>query len=183
MRWIIGAASVGLVWSGLACSEPAVSAVTYQRQSLPGVTFDAAYAAGERALAERFRVTDRDREAGTIGGEDRTAVIQADGSRVLSDAAGTPRRARRIAELRVRSEGSDTEVYCRVFLQENQSGAVRMMTSEHRGEDQPFETPADRDASTTEQQNAVWRNRSRDRVMERQILESVREIVGKPAAG
>ena len=101
--------------SGLACNEPVPSTRLYQRQRLPGVAFEAAFDAAAYAVGERFRISSRDAQGGVIRGEDSRASLPPDGSRPIGDVIGTPRRARRLAEVRVRTLDEDSEVYCRVL--------------------------------------------------------------------
>ena len=93
---------------------------------------------------------------------------------------GSPLHTRKLVEVQVLQHDSDVEVLCRVFVQENTTEAVRMLTRERGAYDQPYNTPAERDAGTTRAQNTVWRNRGRDRATERQIMASIREIVENP---
>ncbi len=159
------------------CNAPAVNARFGQRQRLTGVSYAVAFDAARRALAERFHITDSDPEGGTIRAEQQNIRVDADRTGLLGDALGTPRPARRVAQVFLRRTEDAVELHCRVIVQENQADAVRLLTREHRAYDRPYDTPADRDAGTTRQQNAVWRDLNRDRSMERQILASVRELI------
>ena len=85
---------------------------------------------------------------------------------------------RQIAEVRVTYAGDDVKVYCRVLLQE-QTTRVHQIFAQDRGiSDMPDATPIDRDAGTTEQQNIVWQNVSRDKTAERAILRAILEQTG-----
>lgn len=165
------------------CTQTAFQtvSVSYQRQRLRTTDYHAVFDAAERAVRESFRIAERDRDAGIIRGEQRYADVRPDGLRVISESVGAPLRARKVAEVRLRRHDSDIEVLCRVFVQENTTDAVRMLTREHGVYDQPYDTPADREAGTTRAQNTVWRNRRRDRSTERQLMASIREIVEKSA--
>lgn len=161
------------------CSQSLQSdvSVSYQRQRLRTTDYQAVLDAAQRTVREGFTISDSDHDSGIIRGEQR----RTDGTSSRTTQVGSPLRTRKIAEVRVVQHDSDVEVLCRVFVQENTTDAVRMLTREHRGYDQAYNTPAERDAGTTRDQNTVWRNRGRDRVTERQILASIREIVENPA--
>lgn len=169
-----------LTASGLACNLRDPNAVVFQRQRLRDVTYRSAFAAAEQALHERFGIAHRDVDAGVIRANPAQSVLDATGMRIISDAVGTPRHARRVAEIRVRADGPYIDVYCRVLVQELETEKFRVMQRERGVYDQPTDTPADDEASTTPEQNAVWVNRSRDRVMERQILAAIHERVQEP---
>lgn len=175
-KFVIAALSVqAFLLAG--CADPEISLASFQRQRIDGVSLPAVYDAAERAVADRFRISGRDRSAGLIHGTTfETGVVAASGR------MGSPPRVRRLAEVRLRQEGSGVEVFCRVSVQENATDSVRILRSEHGTYDEPHQTPADREAGTTESQNTVWRNRRRDRGMEREILESVRDALGGVAA-
>ncbi len=164
------------------CLEPEANTVSFQRQRLADVSYQVAFDAAAQALGERFHVSHRDAATGVIRGESRRTADDRDPEpadvRPLSAPLGVPRRFRRVAELRVRRDGDGIEFSCRIRVQENRADTVRMLRREHGVYDQPYDTPIDRDAGTTEAQNTVWRNRRRDREMERSVLSAVREIIG-----
>lgn len=174
-----------IVTSSAGCTEPAPNTISFQRQRLSGVSYRTAFDAAEQAVRERFRVSDLDAGAGVIRGESRRTAGPVDPdprrARLLSDPLGVSRQVRRLAEVRVRRDGPEIELFCRVRVQENQADTVRMLRREYGVRDQPTDTPADRDAGTTEAQNAVWRDRRRDRDMERSLLASIREFIDKSA--
>lgn len=54
-----------------------------------------------------------------------------------------------------------------------------MFRHDHRVSDIPDDTPIDRDAATTTEQNTVWRTIRRDKAAERRILEAILDQAGR----
>ncbi|NOT02066.1 MAG: hypothetical protein HOP29_15750 [Phycisphaerales bacterium] len=151
---------------------------SYQRQRFMGVEFAAAMAAAERAVGEHFAIAERDADAGVVRSEPTEG-----GAGEAGDPAhvnlGTPSRARRLAEVRVVRDGDEIEVLCRVQLQQLETDPFRSRQYDRGTFDEPTDSPAERDASTTPEQNALWQTRRRDRMMERAILAAVAEQLGR----
>jgi len=80
---------------------------------------------------------------------------------------------RRHAVVRIESDDEQSAVYCKVLLQQRATGAYRMLQRDSTGQDTPNETPIDRDAATTEEQNTLWRTLRRDRRSEHELLDSI----------
>ncbi len=163
------------------CGGPEVNTVSFQHQTIQAVSFDSAFAAAESAVGERFRISERNPRTGTIRGVAHETSVDATwepGERRL-----VPVRARRSATVRVREGDGRVDIYCRVQVQENTADTARMLKRENTVFDQPHDTPADRDAGISREQSAVWRNRRRDRAMEREVFASVVEILGGSAGG
>ena len=98
-QWIVLLAA--LTGAGIgACRTPAPTARTHTTLRHRSTRPEAAFAAAEQALRERFRIELRDPKRGLL----RTAAIETRdrvrGGRV-GDALGTPRRVRKTAEVRV----------------------------------------------------------------------------------
>ncbi len=182
MRSFLLVPSALFLLGSFGCQGPAVNTVSFQRQRLDAASHETAYAAAERAVGERFRVSGRDPQNGVIRGTAYESAGHVASRGVLGERL-TLVGARRTVTVRVRDVSGDVEVYCRVRVQENTADSVRMLTRENTISDQPHDTPADREAGTSRAQNAVWKNRSRDRAMEREILASIREILQKNADG
>ena len=87
-------------------------------------------------------------------------------------------RLRRLATVRVGQGAGVVNVYARVALQEQTTEAHRMFQRDHAISDIPGDTPIDREAATTSEQNTVWRTIGRDRAAERRILEAILEETG-----
>jgi len=161
------------------CATPEGSPIQYQRQQLPNVSYQVVFEAAERAVGERFGVAKRDAAAGLLESRPQEGTVDGSGTRIISDKFGTPRQGRRVTEVRVVRDGPNVEVLCRVQVQELETEPFRVMQRERGVYDRPSDTPADSEAGTTPEQNAVWVTRRRDREMERQILESVAEWVDR----
>jgi hypothetical protein len=83
------------------------------------------------------------------------------------------RPVRRIAWLRIQPAGETVKIHCKVLVQEQEAETHRMFARERGGRDTPGETPIERDAATTTEQNTIWRTIRRDRATERNILSRV----------
>ncbi len=177
MRLPWHAAAVVLALTGAGCAQPRVGLGDFQRMSLNNVSSEIAFGAAERALREHFQIAVSSLENGMLRTRPVESVAAVDPERVLSDAFGTRQRVRRIAEVRLRPAGTAIEVHCKVLVLHSETAAARALIHNRGVYDQPTETPADRDAGFTEEQNAVWVIQARDRAMERQILASIREIL------
>jgi hypothetical protein len=82
-----------------------------------------------------------------------------------------------VAEVRVADAGDAVKVFCKVLVQQYESDERRLFVREHALSDLPTETPAAADAATSPEQNATWRTRGRDKVLERRILRAIQERV------
>lgn len=151
------------------------------RQRFRAVAYEAAFDAAQEAVAEQFRVAQSDRERGIIRAEPVELGVETAGDRLLGDAVRASRRARRTATVLVLAQGADVEVTCRVLLQTDQSGAVSSIRRDARPTDNPHDTPADRDAAVTPEQQRAWVDQKRDRDTERVILAAIRERLEKLA--
>ena len=80
---------------------------------------------------------------------------------------------RQVAYLHVTRGAEIVNVYCKVVLQEQTTEAHRMFRHDHQVSDTPGDTPIDREAATTTEQNTVWQTIRRDKAAERRILEAV----------
>ncbi len=150
----------------------------------------AVFQAAETALLERGYKLDRRNLADFI--ERSSGVLRSVGSVVRTVPDGdNPRggrydvrwpagqflssrnRQRRVAQIRMDERQGQVNIYCRVTVQEQVTEATRMFARQYRGVDIPDDTPIDRDAATTNEQNTVWRTRRRDKAAERRILADV----------
>jgi hypothetical protein len=175
---LFGVVCVGLVFCG-ACNQAAPSGRSYTLLRQDSVTMAAAFDAAERAVKERFRVAERDPAAGLL----RTAPVlrsaPAEGTR-LGDTLRTPRRMRTTVEVRVNREGDGVAIGCKALIEENQAGAHSLFVREHAISDVPSDTPAERGAAATNEQNAAWKPAGRDRALEREIVRAIGELLGQP---
>lgn len=159
------------------CAEPAATSLNFAVREVPGAGTDAVWSAAVDAVREQFRIARMDRSAGRI----ETAPIEtqeAGQSGRAGDVLGAQRRVRRLADVRVQEADGIVEVYCKVLVQQYESDERRLFARDKYASDIPSETPADQESATTAEQNAAWRDRGRDKVLERQILESILERVG-----
>jgi hypothetical protein len=88
-------------------------------------------------------------------------------------------RLRRVVQIRIDGRGGAVDVYCKVALEQQVTAAHRMFAYDRMGSDVPGETPIDREAATTTEQNTVWQTVRRDKAAERRILEAVLERAGR----
>jgi len=160
--------------AGCESARPTRRAYSPDRQQAisPREAFDAA----EAALSEHFEIVTRDREQGFL----RTAAVETRERQPagrLGDAIGTPRSVRKFAEVRVEPVPGGVNIWCSVFVEENETSAHRMFAQDRSLSDIPSDTPADREAATTEEQNTVWKQRGRDHAMERRIRARIRQFL------
>ena len=156
------------------CSGPKATTLNYSVLRLADAPEEAVFDAAAQAMREHFDVLRADRARGVIESAPIEAVGSARSGR-LGDVVAMPRRERRVAEIRLEPLGSSVKVFCRVLVQEHNTQAMQMHRSEHRLDDLPTDTPADRDGATTTEQNSVWRTRRHDRDLETRILRAIRE--------
>ncbi len=173
-----GMVAVGLfVLLASGCAEPAATSLNFAVREVPGVSTGAAWSAAIDAVREHFRIARMDRSAGRIVTEP-VETQEAGQSGRAGDLLGAERRMRRVADVRVQESDGGVQVYCKVLVQQFESGERRLFARDKYASDIPSETPADQESATTAEQNAAWRDRGRDKVLERQILESILERVG-----
>jgi len=108
-------------------------------------------------------------------------------ARVIVDAGSPPPRNRRIhrltgdarrhADVWVKTNAQQLAIYCKVLLQQRVTEAHRMLQRDYTGNDTPNDTPIDRDAATTEEQNTLWRTLRRDRRSERELLDAIEQAI------
>ena len=162
------------------CEASAPTARTYSLQRLPDIPSVTVFRAAEKAVAERYRI-DQDqtsRNEGVIISEPIESVEAVPSLRV-GDVLGAKRRVRRFVEVRIVTAQDGTQVFCKVPIQVCETDERALYSRPQRGStDYPSDTPADRDAATTPEQNTYWCTRNRDKVQEREILESIRELIG-----
>lgn len=169
---LFSAGLVALLSAG--CTSPPPSELNYSVRSIPSVSRQAGLDAARRAVQEHFRIDVVDTAAGVVKSLPSETSEPGRTGRV-GDVLGAPRRMRRLAEVRVRETDTGVRVWCKVRVQEYESDERGLYVREHDDDDYPSETPAQRDAATLAEQNATWRDRPRDEVLERQILQAVVE--------
>ncbi len=148
-----------------------------QRQHFSAQMADA-FDAAEQALQERFKIEVREPGRGYL----KTAAVLTSAPRkatVLDSKLRSKRAVRKSVEIRIEPEGDGVVVGCRASIEENQSGAHRMYQRSHTISDIPSDTPAERGAASTPEQDAVWKTVGRDKALERQIYRAITEILAK----
>jgi len=173
--WTTSLMALATVITG-ACEEPRPTAGSYTPLRQRSVSPATAFAAAEQALGERFPIETRDPQSGLL----TTAAVDsraAQASRRFGDVLSTPRRVRKTARVRVEPAGDGVNIWCKVIVEENETGAHALFAQEHSLSDIPSDTPADRDGATTTEQNSVWRYKGRDRRLEREIRRAIQELL------
>ncbi len=136
--------------------------------------------AAKAVRAQGFEVARMDATEGIV----ETYPIEsqeAETARPVSGVLGRTRRVRRVAHVHVLPANEAVKVACKVVIEEYETEARRLRAREHTISDIPSETPAERDAATSEAQNASWRVCGRDRAMEQQILETILAQAAPPS--
>jgi hypothetical protein len=169
----------GLLLLGCAQGGSASEARFLKQTLAADQDFDTVFDAARMAMRERFVIGFDDAATGVIQARPESAELPSDPTRPLSSGFNVPPRGRRVAEIQVRRGSGGVDLLCRVILQRYDTTAVRAHQLERMSDDQPGATPAERDAGTTAEQNAVWADVERDRDAERQILASIREILDR----
>jgi hypothetical protein len=160
------------------CGQPAASPLTHSTRLIEKADRQAVFDAAETALLEQgYRIDRRDPAAGLL----QTLPLEgtpADPS--LREGFGGSRSVtRRKAEVRIEVEPDGTRANCKVAVQRLSRPAHRFVGRDRYGMDTPDETPIDRDAATTEEQNTIWQTTHRDKAMERAILDAILELAAK----
>ncbi len=179
---LVGAILARLVFSG--CSDPGSSPLDRRGRSsgwseitLPNVSQDEAYAASRYAMGQWFRIVTEDPIRGYLESAYEEGTQRGGTGRMRDAAVNYPNRVRRRAMMRVEPRGSGCSVQCRVAVQRLDTADHRVFRQNDQFGDVPNQTPIDRDAGTTAQQNQVWTDLPRETSREREILALVRERV------
>ena len=161
------------------CASPRLSPLTYTVRHVQGQKRAAVFGAAEAALNDlSYRIYEADPTAGVINALPRSA-IPAEEETGVGSRQGPRVRLRRVAYVRLTQTAAVVNVYCKVVVQEQTTEAHRMFRHDHRVSDIPDDTPIDRDAATTTEQNTVWRTIRRDKAAERRIVEAVLDEAGR----
>jgi hypothetical protein len=147
---------------------------------LPNVPRDRAFDAGVHALRQWFRVEEVSRADGVA----RTALSEYDQmggtGRIRDTAIGFRNRMRHQATLTVTPQGPGSVVKCMVNVERLDTADHRVFRDQQQFQDYPTETPIDRDAAISTSQDQVWTPMPRDRKLEQEILDVVRNRVATP---
>lgn len=179
----VGAALASIVsgCSGLGSSEidRRGRSQGWSQITLPNVAADEAYAAGRYAVSQWFRVVEDDPSRGTLASAYEEGTQRGGTGRIRDAAVNYPNRVRRRAMMTVEPRGTGCVIKCRVAVQRLDTADHRMFRQNNQFGDVPNETPIDRDAGITPQQDQVWTDIPRDTSREKEILAIVRDRVSK----
>ena len=172
-------AAAALAASGLiGCTEPfgefgglGDDARAGTRKPLGAVTYDAALAAGQKALSQHFSLLPMERK-GVL--KSRPKFVQAEAGGLLKV---TPTSRREIATLYLASRDEQIVAQLAIQVEQQGSGAFRSLGAEDEYSSAPHRTPAQEEAATTPEQNQLWRPAGRDRPLERRILSQIHQIL------
>jgi len=170
---------LGLAFGFIAgCGAPAVSPVTFSVRLVEGADRIRVLDAAEAALIDQgFRIERRDPTSNSLRSFPLEGPASESGERTLRSRMSARRGIRRVAEVRVEDTPEGIRAACKVAVQQQTTQTHRFFARERAGVDAPEDTPIDRDAATTEEQNTVWQTVQRDRAAERAILDAILETV------
>ena len=160
------------------CASPGPSPLNYGVRHIAGGDAAAVFWTARTTLVDLgYKIGSADPATGEIithpvamtSDDDRATI----GTRVTSRS-----RLRRAVHIRLTENRDVVNVYCKVAIQEQTTEAHRMFRRDHMISDTPDETPIDREAATTDQQNVVWQTIGRDKAAERRILQAILERTG-----
>lgn len=176
-RWMV-LLTMGSAMAAGGCQE-GNARTQYQSRLIPADP-PSVSAALEQLMSREFRVVERSDRGQRLQGAP-VEYSAASGGRV-NDLAGVPSRLRRSGEARLVGRGGQTYVQIRVDVEREDAGrGVVFAPAEWRTTDSPAHfTAVERDAATTDQQNAVWTKFRRDRTMERALLDELSAMFATP---
>jgi len=132
-----------------------------------------AFETAQRALEEQgYQIARRDQTTGFIQSVPIEGPLRSGDAR-LGMTFTSKNRTRHLAEVRVEEAGGIVRVNCKVVVQELVTEAERFFAEQGSAKDSPGQTPIDRDAATTDEQNTVWKTIRREQAAERAILEAI----------
>jgi hypothetical protein len=158
------------------CAETPGVRTHQEEWAIAGADPDAVLAEAGAVLQREFGRVKIDRGARRI----ETAPVEyttSRGSGAVRDVYGGRSTMRRVAYFTVGSRGGTTVAALQVNVERRDTvqRAVTPATGYRLSDSPGAETPVDRDAATTLEQNTVWTFVRRDRTLERQLLDEVRE--------
>ena len=163
-----------------ACAAPRSRAVNSAVRRFQAVDKPAIFDAAQTALRDLGYIIDR-QDASTGVLTTRPILDSPDDRRPHRPARlSSSGRTRRVANVRVERTPETVNVYCRVVVEEQITQAHRLLASDYRGSDMPTDTPIERDAATTTEQNTVWQTIRRDKPAEQRILEAISALANPP---
>ena len=146
----------------------------WSQATLPNVPRAEAFDAGVHAMRQWFRLEDISPGDGLV----RSAVTEFDQKggtgRIRDTAIGYRNRMRHQATLIIAAQGTGSVAKCMVSVERLDTADHRVFRDNDRFQDYPTETPIDRDAGISSSQDQVWTPMPRDRKLEQEILEVLR---------
>ncbi|MCK4277186.1 MAG: hypothetical protein KAX78_11760 [Phycisphaerae bacterium] len=168
-KWITGMLLAGSLLGGCAHQT------TGSTRGLGAVPYEGAFAAAVKTMSQHFSIEASDASAGTIRTQPKP--VQAEPDRLLG---GYP--ARQVATLHLRREDGQVVARLSVALQRQRAGLYRRMRmAENNYDTVPNETPAQKEAATTIEQNQSWETQKYAHDIERRILEELYAALHGPA--
>ncbi len=164
------------------CTQQVAREQSFARERLTGVAPDRAFEAAQQVFRQYFSVDRVEPAEGAI--YSRPTELSGAGSpqRVRDLLSATPSRRREVAELRLVSRGNDVIALCRVRTQRLDTSERRAFTPQ-TGDDRPANnTPFSAEEGASARQREDWVDIGRNRVLEQQVLESLRERLGVRSA-
>lgn len=169
-----------LVMIGPGCSGSGAGTTTRSGQvpgrqiRLPQTPPDRVFEAGVYAMQQWFRRVEPRPALGVIYGS-TTEYTQEGGTDRIRDVIGFRNRMRRTGSLTVQPFGEGTRVACRVDRERLDTADHRVFRQNRSLNDLPNQTPIERDAGLMASQEQVWTRLSRDRPLEMDILDLIRD--------
>ena len=140
-------------------------------RSLGDVDYVKAFAAGADVMRQHYRIESMNAESGVIKAEPK--AVTAPGERLLGNSP-----AREVATLRLRREGNAVVAYASIVRQRMGGPILRTMNlRDEKYDTVPDSTPAQRDAATSEEQNASWVTDRNATDTERKVLAELYDAV------
>ncbi len=170
------------VLTAAGCTQQVAREQSFTRERLAGVAPDRAFEAAQQVFRQYFSVDRVDSAENAI--YSRPTELRGAGSpqRVRDLLSPTPSRRREVAELRLVPRGNDVVVLCRVRTQRLDTPERRAFTPQ-TGDDRPANnTPFSAEEGASARQREDWVDIGRNRVLEQQVLESLRERLGLRSA-
>lgn len=155
---------------------------TFASQRLGGVSRDEAFRAAREVFSQYFPVESVDEDALRLRSRPVEIATGDGGASQVREVLGTRSRRRQVAEMQVTPRGGDVVVSCRVRTERLDTTQQRAFRPQ-AGDDRPANNaPFDAEAGATAHQRESWTPIGRDRQLERQVLDSVRERLQPVAA-
>lgn len=144
----------------------------YASRRLPGVSLAQAQPVADQAFRMHFRVDPTVSTASVLVAYPAEAPELEQSGQAGDVLSITPRRKRRVAELRLASEGATLVVQIRVMTQ-RLSTTERAAFAGTRGDDRPTQTAIDRQGPASPDAREEWVDWRRDRKVEEEILREI----------